>query len=215
METDIRRIAISLTSGPLLMSGWTDSRAAHDSAKRLADGMDVTHIEETTPLTRPFSLSAMARRVIVGIALGAAALMASGASEARPTARAGGIYVDVTPLLEQGLGGYAEIVRGDLTKALQAEFAGRLHPGERLVALVNGLSLNDDGGRQTLSGTNDYLDGVVTLFGPNGQVLATQKILTVSPTSAGGAWYVPGAELRRTAALSQNFASWARRYIPG
>jgi hypothetical protein len=166
-------------------------------------------------MTTPIQLGAIARRLIVGIALGAAAWVATGAAEARLTARAGGIYVDVTPLREQGLGGYAEIVRGDLTQALQAEYTGHLHPGEKLVALVNGLSLNADGGEQTLSGNNDYLDGVVTLFGPNGQVLATQKILTVSPASAGGAWYVSGAELRRTAALAQNFASWARRYIPG
>jgi hypothetical protein len=68
--------------------------------------------------------------------------------------------------------------------------------------------------QRPLEPTNDYLDGVVTLIGPGGQVLATQKILTVSPTSAGGAWYIPGGELRRTAVLSQNFASWARRYIP-
>ncbi|SDR63937.1 hypothetical protein SAMN05519103_09203 [Rhizobiales bacterium GAS113] len=166
-------------------------------------------------MTKPFALGAMARLLIVGIALGAAAWAATGAAEARLIARAGSIYVDVTPLREQGLGGYAEIVRGDLTQALQAEYAGRLRPGERLVALVRSLSLNDDGGGQTLSSTNDYLDGVVTLFGPNGQVLATQKILTVSPTSAGGAWYVPGAEQRRTGALAQSFASWARRYIPG
>jgi hypothetical protein len=167
-------------------------------------------------MQKPFALGAMARRLIVGIALGAAAWVATGAAEARLTTRAGGIYVDVTPLREQGLGGYAEIVRGDLTQALQAEYAGRLRPGERLVVLVRGLSLNDSVGNDSLVWpTNDYLDGTVTLIGPGGQVLATQKILTVSPTSAGGAWYVPGGELRRTAVLAQNFASWARRYIPG
>jgi hypothetical protein len=167
-------------------------------------------------MTKSLPLAMMARRLIAGIAVGAAAWMATGAAEARPTARSGGIYVDVTPLLEQGLGGYAEVVRGDLTQALRAEFAGRLHPGERLVALVRGLSLNDSVGNDSLVWpTNDYLDGVVTLIGPSGQVLATQKILTVSPTSAGGAWYIPGGELRRTAVLSQYFASWARRYIPG
>jgi hypothetical protein len=166
-------------------------------------------------MTTPVELGATVRRLIVGIALVAAAWDATGAAEARAPVRAGAIYVDVTPLREQGLGGYAEIVRGDLTRALQAEYAGGLRPGERLVAVANGLSLNANGGQQSASGNNDYLDGVVTLFGPNGQVVATQKILTVSPASAGGAWYVSGAELRRTAALAQNFASWARRYIPG
>jgi hypothetical protein len=157
------------------------------------------------------------RRLALGAALCAAAWLAGGAAEARPAGRpVGGISVDVTPLLANGLGGFAEVVRADLTQALQAQFAGHLGPGERLVVVVRGISLRSYvGGDSILWPENDYLDGVVTLVGPNGQVLATQKILTVSPAASGGAWYLPGGELRRTAVLSQNFASWARRYIPG
>jgi len=157
------------------------------------------------------------RRLALGAALGAATWFAAGAAEGHPSGRpAGGITVDVTPLLAQGLGAYAEIVRADLAQALQAQFGGRLGPGERLVVLVRGISLNSYIGHDgIMTSDNDYLDGVVTLVGPNGQELATQKILTVSPASSGGAWYIAGGELRRTAALSQNFAAWARRYIPG
>ncbi|MFI5014325.1 MAG: hypothetical protein ACHQAY_18465 [Hyphomicrobiales bacterium] len=157
------------------------------------------------------------RRLALGAALCAAAWLTAGKAEARPHGRpAGGIAVDVTPLLAQGLGGFAEVVRADLTQALQAQFAGRLGPGERLVVVVRGISLRSYiGGDSIRWPDNDYLDGVVTLVGPNGQVLATQKILSVSPSSSGGAWYIAGGELRRTAALSQSFAAWARRYIPG
>jgi hypothetical protein len=155
------------------------------------------------------------RRLALGVALSAATWLATGDAQARPHGHpVGGIHVDVAPLLASGLAGYAEVVRADLAQALQAQFGGHLAPGQRLVVVVRGISLGSYVGGDTAD--DDYLDGVVTLVGPNGRELATQKILTVvSPASSGSAWYIAGGELRRTAALSQSFAAWARRYIPG
>ncbi len=154
------------------------------------------------------------RRLIAGIGL--AAILWSGVADARPPRRpVGGISVDVRPLLDLGLDGFAEIVRADVQQSLAVEFAGRLGPGQRLVARINGLSLRSYVGGESLLYNNDYLDGVVILIGPDGRELASQKILTVLPASSGGAWYLPGGEQRRTAGLAQAFASWARRYIAG
>jgi hypothetical protein len=156
------------------------------------------------------------RGLLAAAAVSACVSLGLGVAEARSYARpAGGISVDVGPLLTQGLDGFAEIVRADVREALMTEFAGRLGPGQRLVAVINGLSLRSYVGGESLLYNNDYLDGVVTLIGADGRELATQKILTVLPASYGGAWYIPGGEQRRTAGLAQAFASWARRYIAG
>ena len=121
------------------------------------------------------------------------------------------------PLLAQGLGGYAEALQAELTGALQAQFAGSLRPGERIVVLLRSISLATYVGDVNVFELrdNDYLDGVVTLVGPNGQVLAKKDILAISLSSSGGPWYLQGGEQRRTVALAQNFAAWARRYIHG
>jgi hypothetical protein len=164
----------------------------------------------------------IARRLIASSALGLAALMATGGAQARapgprPAVRPiGGVSVDVRPLLEQGLGGFAETLRAELTSDLQAEFGASLRPGERIVVLLRSLSLATYVGDINVFqlSDNDYLDGVVTLVGPNGQELATKDILAVSLASSGGAWYIQGGEQRRTAVLARTFASWARRYIP-
>ena len=107
----------------------------------------------------------------------------------------GSISVDVRPLLAQGLGGYAEALQAELTGALQAEFAGSLRPGERIVVLLRSISLATYVGDINVFqlSDNDYLDGVVTLVGPNGQELATKDILAVSLASSGGPWYIQGA----------------------
>ena len=163
------------------------------------------------------------RRLFASAALGLVALFAIGTAEARAPAAhrivrpVGSISVDVRPLLAQGLGGYAEALQAELTGALQAEFAGSLRPGERIVVLLRSISLATYVGDINVFqlSDNDYLDGVVTLVGPNGQELATKDILAVSLASSGGPWYIQGGEQRRTVALARTFAAWARRYIPG
>jgi len=155
--------------------------------------------------------------ILAGLAIGAFASLDLGDAEARAPAREpGGVSVDVRPLLELGLDGFAEIVRADLLRALQAEFAGKLGAGQRVVALVKGLTLASYvGDEYGIFGNNDYLDGIATLVGPDGREISTQKILTVLPASYGGAWYIAGGEQRRVAGLARAFASWARRYLIG
>ncbi|MBV8184547.1 MAG: hypothetical protein JOY76_07645 [Hyphomicrobiales bacterium] len=171
------------------------------------------------PAKRP---SPFARRLIGFAALGLANVLAVPMAEARvpahrPVARAvPAISVDVGPLLAQGLGGYAEALRAELSQALQAQFAGSLRPGERLVVVIRSISLAAYSGDINVFGLpdNDYLDGVVTLIGPNGQEVATKDILATSLSSSGGPWYQAGGEQRRGSILAQSFAAWARRYIP-
>lgn len=168
------------------------------------------------------SLSALARRLIASAALGLASVLAVTVAEARAPAHrpvaqvAPAISVDVGPLLAQGLGGFAEALRAELTQALQTQFGGSLRPGERVVVLVRSISLASYSGDINVFGLpdNDYLDGVVTLVGPNGQELATKDILATSLSSSGGPWYLAGGEQRRGAILAQSFAAWARRYLP-
>ena len=164
----------------------------------------------------------LARRLIASAALGLASVLAVGVAEARAPAHrsvsqsAPVISVDVGPLLAQGLGGFAAALRAELTGSLQAQFAGSLRPGERLVVLVRSISLASYAGDVNsfeLPDT-DYLDGVVRLVGPNGQELATKDILATSLSSYAGPWYQPDGEQRRAVVLAQTFAAWARRYIP-
>jgi hypothetical protein len=160
--------------------------------------------------------------LIASAALTLATVLAVTAAEARVPAHrqlsqaAPAISVDVGPLLAQGLGGYAEALRAELAQALQAQFAGSLRPGERLIVLVRSISLSAYSGDVNVFELpdNDYLDGVVTLIGPNGQQLASKDILATSLSSSGGPWYLPGGEQRRAVVLAQSFAAWARRYLP-
>ncbi|MBV9741813.1 MAG: hypothetical protein JOZ30_19380, partial [Hyphomicrobiales bacterium] len=172
------------------------------------------------PAKRP---SPLARRLIGFAALGLATVLAIGVAEARapamhrPIAHAApAISVDVGPLLGQGLGGFAEALRAELAQALQAQFAGSLRPGERIVVLVRSISLAAYSGDINVFGLpdTDYLDGVITLVGPNGQQLASKDILATSLSSYAGPWYQPNGEQRRAVVLAQSFAAWARRYIP-
>ena len=153
-------------------------------------------------------------RFVCSVTVAALLSVAVGGAQARPAPR-GGISVDVTPLLEKGLDGFAEMLRADLDRALADEFAGRLGPGQRIIVQIHGITLTDYGGKDSLYYENDYLDGTVTLIGPDGREVTTQKILTVLPASNGGPWYIAGSEQRRAAGLARSFASWARRYTLG
>ncbi|MET0257368.1 MAG: hypothetical protein ABW179_02210 [Methylobacterium sp.] len=137
--------------------------------------------------------------------------------------RFGSVRVDVRPMLALGAGAQAEALRSDLTAALRQAFADRIGGrGPGLVVLVRGLSLNPyaggqgDGGRGGLGGggSNDYLDGEALLVGANGQVLARHPQLAVLPSSSGGAWYDPGSERRRIAAIAEQYAQWLVRVLP-
>jgi len=186
------------------------------STKSILSCLELDARPTRAPLARRLLAS-----LILGLGIGGIGFGGIGIAEARAPARplvsraAPSIVVDVGPLLAQGLGGYAEALRGELGAALQAQFGGSFRPGERLVVLVRSISLASYTGDVNVFELpdNDYLDGTVTLMGPNGEVLAKRDILATSLSSSGGAWYLPGGEQRRAVALAQNFAAWARRYV--
>ena len=138
-----------------------------------------------------------------------------------PGGRFGAVRVDVRPLLARGAGPQAEALRADLTAALRRSFADRLGgPGPILVVRITGLSLRayagGDTGRGGFGGgmQNDYLEGEALLVDRRGAVLGRHPQLAAMPSSYGGAWYEPGSERRRVAAIADIYAQWLRRELP-
>lgn len=172
-------------------------------------------------------------RGVRGLALAAVIAVLGGANalpaSAQPVAGApvGGlatrfsrISVDVARLTALGLGPYAEALRADLEAALRRTFADRLAPGGPvLVVRLTGISLNmyagSEGGRSTGLGGNamntDFLEGEAVVVGRGGEALARHPQLVTQNASAGGAWYDPASERRRTAILADTYAQWLRR----
>ncbi len=129
------------------------------------------------------------------------------------------VLVDVRPLHARGLGAYAEFVRSALHAELNAAYDQRLGGGRtapRLVVRVDSLSLRPyagrSGGRWFSSGSDtDYLEGEALVVAPSGAILARHPQLSALPSNSGGAWYDPGSEQRRVAALAAHYAGWLRR----
>lgn len=143
--------------------------------------------------------------------------LAPAGAAAQPASRPAGfgtVAVDVRPLLDRGLGGYAERVGATLRAELARAFADRLGAGPRLVVVVKGISLNayaGGEGRRLGGPVNDYLDGEALVLDRGGQVLRRHPQLSALPASSGGAWYDPASEGRRLVALCAHYASWLRR----
>lgn len=161
----------------------------------------------------------IARRALLACALLPLSGLASPAlaQPAAAPARFSSVSVDVRPLLDKGLGPYAERLRAVLQAELRRAFADRLGgQGARLVVLVRGVSLNAYAGsgargRGTGGSVNDYLDGEALILGPRGEVVGRHPQLSALPASSGGAWYDPASEDRRLAALAAHYAGWLRR----
>jgi hypothetical protein len=162
---------------------------------------------------------------LAAAALAALCIAPRGEAQARPAhprhhvqpRTAGGIFIDVRPLLARGLGPYAQQVRVDLARALAQEFPSGLPAGQRLVATIDSVFLTSWTGQMDSDflGPSDSIDGWITLYGADGSILLRQNIATELPAWSGGAWYLQGNELRRTAALTRAFAGWTRRYVGG
>lgn len=138
-----------------------------------------------------------------------------------PGGRFADVRVDVRPLLARGAGFEAEALRTDLTAALRRSFRDRIGgAGPVLVVRITGLSLRDYVGGSTSRGgfgggmQNDYLEGEALLVDRRGAVLGRHPQLTAKPSSYGGAWYEPGSERRRVAAIADIYAQWLRRELP-
>jgi hypothetical protein len=161
------------------------------------------------------------RRALV---LGAGAAIAAAASPALARASAyARISVDVSPLRRRGLGPYADLVQRDLQAALARAFAGRVGAGAgaalvvRITAVQLSAFANPPTGRVDRFGgggmsENDYMEGEALVMS-GGRLTLRHPQLAVLPASSGGAWYVDGFELRRTAALCDAYAQWLARSL--
>lgn len=155
----------------------------------------------------------------------AAMIAASGpAAFARPASYSG-VSVDVSDLRRLGLGPYAEFVRAQMTRAMQASFAGRLgaRGAPTLVVRVSGVTLSGfagassgGGGSRDSAGSgneaNDYLEGDALVMNGSNVVQRYPQLVTL-PSSSGGATYLPNNEQKRTAALCDAYASWLARAL--
>ncbi|MGV7030395.1 hypothetical protein [Methylobacterium symbioticum] len=136
-----------------------------------------------------------------------------------PGGRFGDVRVDVRPLLARSAGLEAAALHADLTEALRRTFRDRIGgPGPILVVRITALSLREYVGSSSRSFgggmQNDYLEGEALLVDRRGAVLGRHTQLTATPSSFGGAWYEPGSERRRVAAIAEIYAQWLRRDLP-
>jgi hypothetical protein len=170
------------------------------------------------------SMSVLSRRALLSGLAAAAAL--PHAAEAQyggiaPGTRFSSVAVDVGPLLERGLGAYAEFVRHSLAAELRRAFADRMGPGPRLVVRVTGVSLTSYAGhgqghgrsREGIGGATDYLEGDALAVDSRGQIIGAHHQVSATPASMGGPWYDQSSEQKRTAFLANHYAQWLRRQI--
>lgn len=126
-------------------------------------------------------------------------------------AQAGGfsrIIVDAKPLEVRGGSGQAAVIAPRLRASLQREFAGRIgRGGPALVVRVHTVQLASFTGRDRGGVPNDYLEAEV-IAGP-----VRFPILVTLSSDAGGAWYLPGSEVRRLEGLADGLVNWVRRRI--
>lgn len=164
----------------------------------------------------------------LGVALGASLALA-GCQTASPALGPGGtvgsIGVDIEPLLAQGWGPNAALVKITMENELATVFAGRVQRGApRLVVRVNSILTpsyvgNSGGGGRFGggggNGTNDYLDSEARLLGPRGEIVAAFPVLSAVPASSSGAWYLQDNDTRRLQTLARHNASWVGRSVLG
>lgn len=156
-----------------------------------------------------------------------AAIGMTAAGGATAFARSGaysGVSVDVSNLRRLGLGPYAEFVRAQMTRAMQASFTGRIGtrgaPG--LVVRVTNVTLSGfaglgSGGSNRFgtgqgSEANDYIEGEALVVNGSNVIQRYPQLATL-PSSSGGPTYLPNNEQKRTIALCDAYAQWLARAL--
>ncbi len=153
-------------------------------------------------------------------ALGVAGCQTASRPVANPNFRISRFIIDAQPLRDLGGGYNADF----LEKAVTAEAAIQFAPflggpkDNELTLQIGALQMPSqpdelfgngfDGGS-----SNDYLDGVVII--KQGKTVNRYKFLTVSPSSSGGAWYLPDNVWRRETALAKLYVDWVCREVFG
>lgn len=152
-------------------------------------------------------------------ALGVAGCQTAGRPVANPNYRISRYIIDAQPLRDLGGGYNADY----LEKVVTAEAAKQFAPfmggpkDNELTLQIGALQMQSQAGELFGSGfggwSNDYLDGVVIV--KQGATVNRYKFLTVSPSSSGGAWYLPDNIWRRETALGQLYVEWVAREVFG
>ncbi|GAU83696.1 hypothetical protein [Bosea sp. BIWAKO-01] len=148
------------------------------------------------------------RRALLAAALGGTAAVFT---DVPIQAATGGVRVDVSRLVQQGWGPNATLVKAELER----ELAGTGRAGSTLVVSVLRINMPSysGGDAEETGGTTDGMESEARVIGADGRVLASYPIVSSSPASSGGAWFQPGFDARRLAALVRTNAAWIRRYI--
>ena len=161
------------------------------------------------------------RGFIVSLAaLGAAGCQTTPRPVANPGFRISRFVVDAQPLRDLGGGYNADFLQKAVSEEAARQFAPFMGgPRDNEIILQIGalqmpaqaderFEISFGGG-----GSNDYLDGVVII--KQGGATSRYKFLTVSPTTSGGAWYLPDNVWRRETALAKQYVDWVRREVFG
>jgi hypothetical protein len=148
-----------------------------------------------------------------------AGILAGCAAEKRPLSmtevndlRVSSIRVDVSPIVREGWGATADLVRARLNQDLRLAFADRLDPraSASITVQIKALTLStfvDGDDAISGSGSSDYLESE-TFVMVGGVEKARLPVLSTLPAS--GPWYQADIDQRRLTALVRHHAQWLK-----
>jgi len=167
------------------------------------------------------SAQSLSRRdAIAALAFGLPFALAAGGATAQPGIRFRAVHVDVSPLRSMVGDPTASWVEQELSGQLAEGLAPYLAPGDRagatLVARINNIYFGpNSGGTGVLGSSQDTIEGVLLVMGPQGALAADTPLRAISS-------YYPNPfdqPLRvesnrwRVAALARAFAGWVPRQL--
>ena len=140
-------------------------------------------------------------------------------SLAPPGFRIARFKVDAQPLRDLGGGYNADFLEKAVTEEAKKQFAPFLGgpKDNELTLQIGALQMQSQPDERYDVGfggsSSDYLDGFVIV--KQGANVTRTKFLTVTPSSSGGAWYLPDNVWRRETALAQMYVDWVAREVFG
>lgn len=154
----------------------------------------------------------------LGAAAGGLMALLAGAAGAQAESHFSSVLVDASAI-GSNLG---REVKSTLEPSLRASFADEIRAGDRnaprLVVRITGVtiqSLPEFGGRGGEGGFDtDYMEGEALVVDRGGTIIQRYPMLSALNNQV-NAWYLPDYERRRVAALSNHYAYWLKRQLPG
>ena len=154
-------------------------------------------------------------------ALGLAACQTTGKTTlAPPGYRISRFVIDAQPLRDLGGGYNADFLQKAVTEEATKQFAPFMGgPKDNVLTLqIGALQMQAQPDERYDVGfgggsSSDYLDGFVIV--KQGANVTRTKFLTVTPSSSGGAWYLPDNVWRRETVLARMYVDWVAREVFG